>query len=787
MTTDELFRDPALSIESRAADLLSRMTLDEKIAQLGSCWTFQVLDHGSFDVARASQLMVHGIGQITRVAGATDKSPRAGAELANTIQHYLREQTRLGIPAIVHEECLHGFVGRDRTCYPQSIGLASTWDPELVEQMATRIGRELRASGAHQALAPILDVTREPRWGRLEETFGEDAYLVARLGTSYVRGIQGAGRGRGPDGILATAKHLVGHGLPEGGFNHAPAHIGSRELRDVFLLPFEAAVRETGLRSVMHAYDDVDGVPCVASHELLTTILREEWGFDGMVVSDYSGIDLLVLAHQVVGDMSAAGVMALEAGLDVELPSTKAFGKPLLDALARGAIEQAVVDQAVVRVLREKLSLGLFEQPFVDVSAAEISAETAAEDHRLARQLAQRSIVLLSNDGVLPLAAPKRIAVLGPTADSARNLMGDYAYVAHIESLIEIRTREHYAVLNVPDDLDASGLLAGRPTILDTLRGRAPAGCEVLHAEGVGIMDGTDEGIAEAVAIARGVDVAIVVVGERSGLIDDCQSGEARDRMDIGLPGRQAELVAAVAATGTPVVLVIVAGRPLAIPHETAVCAAVMHAWVPGDEGAAAITDILFGDVSPGGKLPITVPYDVGQIPVFYGHKPTGGHSSWKGVYVDGPNLPLWPFGFGMSYSTFEVSDLSVAEATLAAGDDVPISVSVRNTGTRAADEVVQLYVRDVAASVTRPVKQLAGFARVSLAPGERRTVTFRLAADQLAFTGVDGRLRLEPGRIDILVGRSSVDIDCQGSIDIVGGPVLLPRRERFFSSVDVA
>ncbi len=780
------YRDPSLPIESRVEDLLSRMSLAEKLAQMGSFWAFEALTDGALDPAKAERLMKDGIGQVTRVVGSTNLAPRDGARLANAIQRHLVEHTRLGIPAIVHEESLHGVMGRDRVCYPQSIGLAATWDPALVERMAERIGRDLRAGGAQQTLAPVIDISRDPRWGRFEETYGEDPYLVAAMGVAYVRGIQGPDGGRGPDGVLATGKHMVGHGIPEGGFNHAPVHLGQRELHDRFLLPFEAAVRAGGIRSMMHAYDDLDGVPCVASRELLTTILRDRWGFDGIVVSDYMGIELLERSHQVVVDPGAAARMALEAGVDSDLPTTVAYGQPLADEIAAGSVDVALVDQAVRRNLREKFTLGLFEQPYVDVDAPELTGARVADDRALARQLARRSIILLRNQGILPLAAPRTIAVIGPSADSARNLQGDYSHLVHIESLIEGRTRAHFAVVSDPGELNVNGLLEGIPTILDAIRERASAGSVVRHAPGCGLMDGSDEELAAACAVAADADVAIVVVGERSGLTDDCQSGEARDRLELGLPGRQAELVRALVATGTPVVLVLVSGRPLAIAAEAASCAAILHAWVPGDEGASAIADVLFGDVSPGGRLPVTVPWSVGQVPIHYAHKPSGGRSNWKGDYVDGPHLPLFPFGFGLSYTEFEIGDLTLDRPTIEAGGEVAASVDVRNTGGRVGDEVVQLYLRDCEASVTRPVLQLCGFHRVSLRPGERRRVTFRLAADLLAFTGVDGRLILEPGRIELMVGRSSTDIVARTQVELLGPRTILQNRDRFFSVVTV-
>jgi beta-glucosidase len=434
--------------------------------------------------------------------------------------------------------------------------------------------------------------------------------------------------------VLATGKHLVGHGVPEGGMNRAPAHIGPRELRDVFLFPFEAAVRDAGMRSMMHAYEDVDGVPCVASRELFTTTLRDEWGFDGIVVSDYAGIDELATSHAVVSNLSQAAILSLAAGIDVELPSTAAYGAPLAEALAAGRIDPALVDRSVARVLRIKFELGLFERPFVDARAVVVPD---AAERALAADAARASMVLVQNDGTLPLRRDlSAVAVIGPNADSARNLLGDYAHVAHIETLVEMRSGTSGSGFKAPEDLDLYDDLEGRSTILDAIRERCSASTDVLFAQGCGVLDGSDEDIERAVAAAGRADVAIVIVGEKSGLTSDCTCGETRDRLDLTLPGRQEELVAAIAATGTPTVLVLVAGRPLAIEAAAARSAAVLHAWCPGDEGPAAVADVLFGDANPGGKLPVTVPRHVGQIPIHYAHKPSGGRSHWHDDYVDG-------------------------------------------------------------------------------------------------------------------------------------------------------
>jgi beta-glucosidase len=798
------YRDSSLSAAERARDLLGRMTLAEKLGQLGSLWSFDILDGTGLDEVRARARLRDGIGQITRVAGATNLPPEQVAAFGNQIQRFLTEETRLGIPAIIHEETLHGVMARDATCFPQSIGQAAAWDPGLVEEMARLIGRQLRTMGASQALAPVLDITRDPRWGRLEETYGEDPYLAAELGCAYVRGIQDTPSGERP--VIATAKHMVGHGVPEGGLNQAPAHIGWREMLDTFLFPFEAAVREAGIGSVMHAYDDLDGLPCAASRELLTTILRERWGFEGVVVADYLGIEHLLTLHELVADLSDAAAMALRAGLDMELPATAAYGAPLRAAVEDGRVDETLVDIAVERVLRLKFRLGLFERPYAASRAAEAkAAETGptgsgadvaepapaavadpGREMEVALEMARRSVVLLENDGTLPLPADVPvIAVIGPNADSARSLVGDYGHIAHIETLLENRAREGVAGAAAPLDLQLADELATWSTVLDGIRARASVTTEVRYARGSGVIDGDDADISAAVAAAHGADVAILVLGERSGLTAQCTCGETRDRLALDLPGRQAELFEAVAATGTPIVLLLISGRPLAIPREAAGAAAVLHAWVPGEAGPRAIAEVLFGDVSPGGKLPITVPRNVGQVPLYYGHKPSGGRSQWHEDYVDGSHRPLWAFGHGLSYSRFELRGLKVDERVAIDGE-LHVSVEVANIGSCAADEVVQLYLRDLNASVTRPVKELRGFARIGLEPGERRTARFTLHAEQLAFTGVDGRLRVEPGRHRVMVGTSAVDLPLTAEFDVVGDVRELTERTHYLTTVSI-
>ena len=764
------YRDPAVSVDDRAADLLGRMTRAEKLAQLGSFWAFEIVGEHGLDADRLRELAPDGVGNVTRLAGSTNLLPDEVAATANAIQRQLVEETRLGIPALIHEECLHGLIAWGAPTFQQSIGAAAAFDPGVVTAMAETVRRRMLLTGARHALAPVFDVARDPRWGRTEETYGEDPYLATELGCAYVAALQG------PDlayGVLATAKHMVGHGLAEGGRNQAPAHIGRRELRNEQLPPFEAAVRHAGIGSVMPAYCDVDGVPCHASRDLLETILRGEWGFDGIVASDYMGIEMVATAHGLTADLGVAAGLALAAGVDAELPRTVAFGAPLAQGLEDGSVDEALLDAAVDRVLRMKLRLGLFERPYVEPPTAIAFEALADAESRAARALAERSLVLLENRGILPLAPDLgRIAVLGPIADSARDLLGDYSHLVHMESLREMRTGvDALGVIGDGEVFEPGDELTGRRTILDAIRDALP-GAEVVHAAGSGISAGTDEELEEAVTLARDADVAVLVVGERSGLTDDSTTGEFRDRATLGLLGRQQELVEAVAATGTPIVLVVVSGRPLALPWAAEHCDAILLAWVPGDAGPDAIANVLAGVSNPGGKLPLSMPRSVGQLPLTYRHHPTGGRSHPKGDYVDSPVSPLWPFGFGRSYTTFAVDALRLDRTELATtGDAVTIRVDVTNTGTRAGDEVVQLYIHDEEATIARPVRELRGFRRVHLEPGECRTVAFVLSTEHLSYVGADLHRVVEPGRVSVQVGTSSVDLPLATEL-LLRGPV---------------
>jgi beta-glucosidase len=743
------------------------MTIEEKLAQVGCVWSSSLIGAtGQFDPALAVQPLSAGIGQVTRIGGATVLGPRESAQVANAIQRFLVERTRLGIPAIIHEESCAGYLARDATCFPQAIGLASTWEPELIEKMTAVIRLQMRAVGAHQALAPVLDVARDPRWGRTEETFGEDPYLISQIGVAYVRGLQGSDLS---SGIIATGKHFLGYGASEGGMNWAPAHIPRRELLDVYALPFEAAIKTAALRSIMNAYNEIDGVPLGASREHLVDLLRDQLGFHGLVVTDYFTLATLASYHHVAEDKSEAARLGMEAGLDVELPAISCYGEPLHAAISDGRVPVQLLDKAVRRVLASKLELGLFENPYVDDASAPLVFDTA-EHRQLAGDIARQSLILLKNEaGLLPLRKDlSSLAVIGPCADSVRLLQGDYHYPAHLE--IMFGDNSGAGLSPRPEaSIDLTEHFVEMVTVAAGIRTKLGAEAKIRVVPGCGILEPIEGGIEAAVEAARAAEVAIVVVGGKSGLVVDCTSGESRDRADLGLPGRQQELVERVVGAGGPVVVVLVNGRPLALPWIAEHVPAIVEAWLPGEEGGTAIADVLFGDVCPGGKLPISIPVDVGQVPVYYNHKPSGGRSQWHGDYVDMSSQPLFPFGHGLSYTSFEYSGVSITPNQARAHETVGIRVDVRNTGAVRGEEVVQLYTHDRVGSVTRPVKELKGFHRIRLAPGERKSVTFHLAINQLGFHDRDRRFVVEPGAVDVLVGSSSADIRASGPLEITG------------------
>lgn len=765
------YQDASLPVEQRVSDLMSIMTVEEKVAQITAVWVSAVIDNArQFIPEKAAAQINNGIGHISRVGAASLLPPVQSAELANAIQRYLVEQTRLGIPAILHEESCAGYLARDATTYPQAIGLAATWEPALIEKMAVEIRKQLRVVGAHQGLAPVVDVVRDGRWGRLEETFGEDPYLISQIGIAYIRGLQGDDL---KQGIAATAKHFLGYGWTEGGMNWSPAHIPERELREIFLTPFAAVIKEANVASVMPAYHEQDGIPLHSSRYLLQDVLRGEIGFEGVYSADYFAINMLMEYHHVAGDKVEAARLALEAGVDVELPGIDCYGPALVDALKAGQIDISLVDACVARVLKLKFELGLFEQPYVD-SGKVLEVYNTPEQLDLSQTLAQKSMVLLKNEGnVLPLSKSlKSLAVIGPVADNARLLQGDYHYPSHLEGMFNPDISLEAPTPGVPvTGINWAEHLPESITALAGIQAKLTSETKVLYAKGCEAHIPDTSGIAEAVEAAKQAEVAVVLVGDKSGLSAgvNSTSGESIDTAILELPGSQQELIEAVYATGTPTVVVLTTGRPYAIPWIAENIPAVVMAWFPAQRGGAAIADMLFGDVNPGGKLPVTMPRGVGQIPIYYNHKASGGRTHWQGDYMDMSAKPLYPFGHGLSYTQFEYSNLQVTPEHATADTDVTIQVDVKNVGQVAGDEVVQLYVHDVVASATRPVKELKGFTRLTLQPGEQKQVTFTLSARHLAFYNREMKYVIEPGKVEVLVGSSSDDIRVSGEFEITG------------------
>lgn len=750
------WRDPALPAAARVDDLLSRMTLEEKTAQLYGVWVGAATDGDGVAPLQSEmtadydweELITHGLGQLTRSYGTAPVDPALGAQALARAQRRIAEAGRFGIPAVAHEECLAGFTAWGATAYPVPLAWGASFDPPLVEEMARAIGGDLRTAGVHQGLAPVLDVVRDPRWGRVEETIGEDPYLVGTIGSAYVRGLESAG-------IIATLKHFAGYASSAGARNLAPVRAGIREFADVTLPPFELALREGGARSVMAAYTDTDGIPASADPSLLTELLREQWGFTGTVVADYFGIGFLETLHRVAGSPAEAAHAALAAGIDVELPTLKCYGKPLLEAVRAGAVPEALVNRAARRVLLQKCELGLLDEDWDPEPAAVIDLDSAA-NRALARRLAEESVVLLDNpDGVLPLPPDTRVAVVGPRAADALAMLGCYSFPSHVLA--------HHP--DVPMGVEI-------PTVLEALRTELPD-AKVTFAQGCDTSDPDPSGIEEAVARASEADVCVAVLGDRAGLFGRGTSGEGCDVTDLRLPGVQGDLLDALVATGVPVVLVLLTGRPYALGRWHGRLAAVVQAFFPGEEGGPAVAGVLSGRVNPSGRLPVSVPRVPGGQPWTYLQPPLG----LAGEVSNLDPTPLYAFGHGRSYTTFAwESDSEGAEIGTDGSYDV--SVTVRNTGERAGAEVVQLYLHDPVASVTRPDVRLIGYQRLELEPGEASRVTFRFHADLSAFTNRSGARVVEPGALELRLGASSAEVRHTARLNLTG-PVRVVGADR--------
>ncbi|MGW4755284.1 beta-xylosidase/alpha-l-arabinosidase [Streptomyces chartreusis] len=746
------WRDPSLSAAARVDDLLSRMTLQEKTAQLYGVWVGAATDGDGVaphqhDMATDrtadewDELITHGLGQLTRSFGTAPVDPALGAQALARAQRRIAGAGRFGIPAVAHEECLAGFTAWRATAYPVPLAWGATFDPPLVEEMARRIGRDLRSAGVHQGLAPVLDVVRDPRWGRVEETIGEDPYLTGTIGTAYVRGLESAG-------VIATLKHFAGYASSAGARNLAPVRAGVRELADVTLPPFEMALREGGARSVMAAYNETDGVPASADPGLLTELLRSEWGFTGTVVADYFGIGFLQTLHRVAGSPAQAAHAALAAGIDVELPTVKCYGQPLVDAVLAGEVPEELVDRAARRVLLQKCELGLLDEDWTPEPATSHIDLDSPGNRALARRVAEESVVLLDNpDGVLPLPPDARVAVVGPRAADALAMLGCYSFPSHVLT--------HHP--EVPMGIEI-------PTLLEALRTELPD-AKVTFAEGCGVADPDTAGFEEAVARASEADVCLAVLGDRAGLFGRGTSGEGCDVTDLRLPGVQAELLDALVATGVPVVLVLLTGRPYALGRWAGRLGAVVQAFFPGEEGGPAVAGALSGRVNPSGRLPVSVPRDPGGQPWTYLQPPLG----LAGEVSNLDPTPQYAFGHGRSYTSFTWDDFQGTASEIPTDGTYDLSLTVRNKGARAGADVIQLYLHDPVASVTRPDVRLIGYQRVELEPGEARRVTFHFHTDLSSFTDRSGRRVVEPGELELRVGASSADVRHTARLQLTG------------------
>ncbi|WP_230688681.1 beta-glucosidase family protein [Micromonospora sp. WMMD558] len=753
--------DPALDIDTRVDALVAAMTLPEKLAQLYGVWVGASADGGEVaphqhemeEPVDLDGLLDVGLGQLTRPFGTAPVDPALGALSLLRTQQRIVAANRFGIPAVAHEECLAGFAAWGATAYPVPLSWGATFDPDLIRRMATTIGADLRRVGVHQGLAPVLDVVRDARWGRVEETIGEDPYLVGTIGTAYVQGLESAG-------VVATLKHFVGYSASRGGRNHAPVGMGIRERADVMLPPFEMAIRESGVRSVMAAYTDTDGVPSTADEALLTGLLRETWGFDGTVVADYFGIAFLRTTQGVAGSWDEAAAAALAAGVDVELPTVRTFGAPLREALDAGRVPEALVDRAVRRVLRQKAQLGLLDPDWSPVPPALAGTDLADPDalrgrldldppanRALAREVAERAVVLLANDGTLPLHRPARLALVGPQARQRTAVLGCYSFPAHVGA--------HHPEVPLGIDL---------PTLAEALRREFPDS-ELVTVTGVAV-DGDDvTGVPAAVAAARDADVVIAALGDRAGLFGRGTSGEGCDAESLALPGAQQRLLDALLDTGTPVVVTLLAGRPYALGRAVDEAAAVVQSFFPGEEGTPAIAGVLSGRVDPSGRLPVSVPRRPGAQPSTY-LSPRLGQAN--GVSNVDPT-PAYGFGHGLTYTTFAWTDLVVDVPAAATDGELRLHFTLANTGDRAGSEVVQVYAHDPVASVVQPVQRLVGYRRIPLEPGAACRVEVTVPADLFAFTGRDGRRVVEPGALELRLAASSTDPRLVAAVSLHG------------------
>lgn len=810
----ELYKDSSQTVEKRVEDLLSRMTIEEKVAQLCGDLPMDLVADGMPSVELLKEKFPHGHGRLTQYSTIGLADPMRIARVSNVLQKYFVEETRLGIPVALQSENLCGYPAMGGTLFPSQMNAACTWEPELVEAMSRVIGQESKAVGINSAMSPVIDIVRDHRWGRVYETYGEDPYLTSQMGIHYVKGMQGDKE----HGVACIAKHFLGYSETQGGLNTATTRLTDRELYEVFATPFEAAMREADVSSVMANYAEIDGMCVVANKKIAHDLLRDTMKFEGILTSDGAGILKTYTDFKTADTYEEAGFLAKKAGTDTEIPVGNAFRK-LPEYVASGELDERLIDESVRRVLRVKFEYGLFEHPYIDEEKVLESMSNAAKN-ALSEEIAAKSIVLLKNDGVLPLKQGAKVALVGPHADSLRYPVSGYTFPAYVEMLAAAESGGEVSIGGMADEakkqgnghsnspfaafgkaLDAEGRkkLGDMNQVLRdmgarTLREVLAERYEVRYEEGCHLNDKEEAGIAAAVEAAKASDVVVMACGGNCGWVN-VTGGEGKDRCSLELPGVQQKLLEAVAEAGKPVVLILYGPGIFALPWACEHTAAMIQAWMPGQHAGKVVADVLDGTVNPGGKLTTTIPRSVGQTPVVYNHRMGSGYASgidnlgsaiFTGGYVDQPSEPLFPFGHGLSYTSFSLSDFNLSSDVVPTTGEIVVSCKVKNTGKRAGDEVIQLYYHTRKARVVRPVKQLAGFVRVSLEAGEEKQVQFTLPTSQLGYYNEDMEFVVEPTRMDVMVGTSAHEIAFTAEMKLTGDKVDVMGRRTYTCGVKV-
>ena len=808
-----LYKDASQPVEARVEDLLSRMTLEEKAAQLCGDLAASFIVDGKLSHEALVEKFKDGHGRITQYSLVGLVDPKQIAEITNELQDFFVNETRLGIPVALQSENLCGYPGAGGTLFPSQMNVGSTWEPELAEEMSSIIGQESRAVGITSAMSPVIDVSRDPRWGRTYETYGEDQYLISQMGINYVRGMQN-------QGVSCIAKHFLGYAETQAGLNTATTRLNDRELYEVFATPFEAADKEAGLDAMMANYAEIDGLPVIDNKKIARTLLRDTMGFEGMLTSDGAAVMKSWNYFKVANSYNEAGLLAKKAGCDTEIPVGASFHN-LPNYVRSGELDEAVLDESVRRILTIKFKRGLFENPYCEVEKLEEAMSNAGKEE-ISKRIAEESMILLKNDGTLPLKKGTKVAVIGPHADSLRYPVSGYTYPAYIEMMDAARKKDATVTFNGiideqakaeaeekapkgPFDTmfemfdeasmrsldDMNGVL--RKLHTRSLKEVLSERFETVYAEGCKIIDESEEGFKDAVKAAENSDVVVMALGGNCGWVN-VTGGEGKDRQSLELPGVQEKLLETVAAVGKPVIVVLYGPGIFSVNWAKEHAAGIVQAWMPGPFAGEAVTDVLDGTFNPGGKLTVTVPRSVGQVPMFYNHKNGSGYASgadatsaaiFSGGYVDADSTPLFPFGFGLSYTSFAVGDLEVRAKEVPTDGKIEVSCKVSNTGAVAGDEVVQLYQAFQGAHVVRPNKQLAGFKRVHLNPGETKQLTFYLDTAQLGYYDEEMEFVVEPGQLDLMVGTSSADLPLRETIRLTGTKTNVLGRRAYTCKVD--